>query len=294
MGIDIRHLEAFLAAAEEHSITRAARRLHQTQPALSRTISQLEQHVGACLLLRSPQGVELTPAGESFRSKALRAVNAFTEAAHDPFSAPRPLRVGHAWAALGAFTTQVIQTWRARHPESDLKLHRLDDLYAHLNEGSVDLCVVRGRPPGSVYHRELLYSEGRVAALTTGHPLADHDVIALSALSHERLVVNTASGTTELDMWGEQGRPYIGAEVATIDDWLSNIAAGNGIGITPTSSAQLYHHAEISYVRLSDAPPVAVYLTWLPNCRHPALNDFIQTVKTLTNPAPVPPRGNPP
>src|SRR5699024_4479132 len=103
-------------------ITSAARRLRQTQPTLSRTISQLEHHVGTPLLLRSPQGVELTQAGTAFRPKAVRAVSAFTEAAHEPFGARRPLRIGHAWAALGPYTTQVLRAWRERHPETSLEL----------------------------------------------------------------------------------------------------------------------------------------------------------------------------
>ncbi|WP_335622494.1 LysR family transcriptional regulator [Amycolatopsis orientalis] len=281
MGVEFRHLEAFLAAAEEGSISRAARLLRVTQPALSRTLSQLEQQVGATLLRRSAKGVELTAAGMAFRAKATQAVNAFTEAVSSPFDAPRPLRVGHAWAALGRFTTNLIQRWRVEHPEYPLQLRQVDDLYVKLDEAVIDIAVVRGQRPGSRYRHELLYREARLAAVPAQHQLANRRSVTLGELVPYDLVVNTASGTTEPYLWEENRRPAVTVEVATVDDWLSNIAAGAGLGITPDPSSQLYQRPEIVYVPLSDAPPVTVYLAWPPHSSHPALRDFLAIARAL-------------
>ena len=67
MTADLRHLRAFLAIAAEGSVTRAAARLHVTQPALSRTLRQLEQHLGVRLVDRSTHHLRLTAAGEEVR-----------------------------------------------------------------------------------------------------------------------------------------------------------------------------------------------------------------------------------
>src|ERR1700722_10854051 len=74
--MELRHLRYFVAIAEEGSITLAAgRRLHTAQPSLSRQLRELETEVGAKLLVRSVQGVELTPAGRAFLDHARLALS---------------------------------------------------------------------------------------------------------------------------------------------------------------------------------------------------------------------------
>src|SRR5215213_5362797 len=72
-AIELRHLRAFVAVAEELNFGRAADRLHLSQSALSRQVSSLERLLGCDLLRRSPHRVELTIAGEAllFRSRPL-------------------------------------------------------------------------------------------------------------------------------------------------------------------------------------------------------------------------------
>ena len=73
--MELRHLRYFVAVVEEGSLTTAAeRRLHTSQPSLSRQIRDLEDQVGAELLSRSVQGVELTAAGKAFLDHARLAL----------------------------------------------------------------------------------------------------------------------------------------------------------------------------------------------------------------------------
>ena len=65
--MELRHLRYFVAVAEAGSLTEAAeRKLHTAQPSLSRQIRDLENEVGAQLLIRNPRGIELTAAGKAF------------------------------------------------------------------------------------------------------------------------------------------------------------------------------------------------------------------------------------
>ena len=98
MTIELRHLLAFLAIADEGTLTRAATRLHLTQPALSRTLAQLEKHLGARLVDRSTHHLELTGRGHAFRAKAFlaRAVSNTSRRAlnHIPRPGSRACRSG--------------------------------------------------------------------------------------------------------------------------------------------------------------------------------------------------------
>src|SRR5689334_19767564 len=80
MTAELRHLRHFLVVAEEGHVSRAARRLHVAQPALSRSLRQLEAAVGTALLHRHARGVDLTAAGEALLPKARAAVAAADDA----------------------------------------------------------------------------------------------------------------------------------------------------------------------------------------------------------------------
>jgi LysR family transcriptional regulator, hca operon transcriptional activator len=104
--MELRHLRYFVAVVEEGSLTAAAeRRMHTSQPSLSRQIRDLERQLGAELLSRSVSGVELTPAGKAFLDHArlaLMQVDAAVEAAH------RAARPAKKTLAIGFLTGQEV------------------------------------------------------------------------------------------------------------------------------------------------------------------------------------------
>src|SRR5262245_57160641 len=111
MTMELRHLRCFLAIAEQGTLTRAATRLQLTQPVVSRTLRQLEDHLGARLVDRSTHHLGLTAAGHAFRIRAASAVAA-ADAAFDPAQlGVWPLRLGHAWSAFGEFTVSLLRSW---------------------------------------------------------------------------------------------------------------------------------------------------------------------------------------
>src|SRR5262245_53887877 len=79
-GVEVRHLRAFVAVAEELNFSRAAERLYLSQPALSRQIRMLERLVGCELLRRSTHRVELTVAGEALLDRARAVLAALDDA----------------------------------------------------------------------------------------------------------------------------------------------------------------------------------------------------------------------
>ncbi|MFI8433760.1 LysR family transcriptional regulator [Streptomyces sp. NPDC079020] len=269
--VELRHLRAFLAVADEGNVTRAAARLRLTQPAVSRTLAALEKHLGVLLVDRSTHHLALTPEGVAFRDKAAAAVAAFDEALDSGRLRTWPLRLGHAWSAFGPYTTPLLRTWQERYPQTPLELLRIDDRTAGLTRGEVDAALLRGPVDAPGLVTEELFTETRVAAVAADGPLAARPSLSLGDLVAGTVVLNTVSGTTTLDLWPPHARPAATLTVANTDDWLTAIAAGRGTGVSGASTAVMHPHAGVAYRPLDDAPPLPVLLARRDAPGHPAL-----------------------
>ncbi|MFJ3900223.1 LysR family transcriptional regulator [Streptomyces sp. NPDC090025] len=279
--IELRHLRCFLAIADEGNLTRAAARLHLTQPAVSRTLAALEKHLGVRLVDRTTHHLALTPEGRTFRDRATTAVAAF-DAAVDPAPlATRPLRLGHAWSAFGPYTTPLLRRWQREHPETPLELLRIDDRTAGLLRGEVDAALLRGPVDLPGVATEPLLTEPRVAAVPADSPLAERASLTLADLADRTAVLNAVSGTTTLALWPSPTRPRTTLTVANTDDWLAAIAAGRGIGVSSASTATLHPHPGVTYLPLRDAPPLPVLLAWREGARHPATGALGEVARAI-------------
>ncbi|MEU9126068.1 LysR family transcriptional regulator [Streptomyces sp. NPDC048506] len=275
MSIELRHFRCFLAVADTLNVTRAAERLHLTQPAVSRTLRQLEQGLGVRLVDRSTHHLALTPDGESFRDQAAIAVTAFDRALRQAHRTAWPLRLGHAWSAAGTDTTALLRRWHEEHPDTPLELLRIDDRTAGLARGDVDAALLRGevRTPGLV--TEQLTTEPRVAGLPADDPLAHRTALSLAELADRTIVLNIVSGTTTLDLWPADARPTSTLTIGNTDDWIAAITGGRAVGVTTTATAEMHPHPSMAYVPLVDAPPVPVVIARRDGPGHPRVPDLI-------------------
>jgi DNA-binding transcriptional LysR family regulator len=275
MAVDVRHLRCFLAIAEMGTITRAAAALHITQPALSRTLSQLERHLDTQLVDRSTHHLRLTAAGVAFQLRAAAAVAAVDSVVDPAQLGAWPLRVGHAWSALGRHTTPLIRRWEREHPDVPLQLLRIDDRLAGLADGSVAAAILRDPEPTPALTTELLLTEPRFAVLPSDSPLAGRDRLLLGDLSDQTVSLNPVSGTTRLSLWPAQTRPTSVVEVTNTDDWLAIIASGQAVGVTVAATMEVHPYPGVAYVPLADAPEGVVVLAWTTPMTHPAIPDLV-------------------
>ncbi|MFF4951713.1 LysR family transcriptional regulator [Streptomyces chattanoogensis] len=291
MTIELRHFRCFLAIADTLSVTRAAERLHLTQPAVSRTLRQLEQELGVRLVDRSTHHLALTPDGLTFRDQAAIAVTAFDRALGQARRAAWPLRLGHAWSAAGTYTTALLRRWHQEHPDTPLELLRIDDRTAGLARGDVDAALLRGevRAPGLLTER--LTTEPRVVGLPADDPLAGRSVLSLTDLAGRTLALNTVSGITTLDLWPTTARPASTVTIGNTDDWIAAITGGRAVGVTTSATAGMHPHPAMAYVPLADAPPVPVVIAWRDGPGHPRIPDLIRLAReVLGGPDDEPPR----
>ncbi|MFD6895255.1 LysR substrate-binding domain-containing protein [Rhodococcus sp. NPDC060086] len=177
--IRLRHLTCFVAVAHERHVGRAAERLHLTQPAVTKTLNELELLAGTKLLDRGRHGAIPTAAGERFLDHAERVVHAFDTAvaglAGAGESEHAAVRIGALPSAASVLLPAVLGELRERHPELDIRLRTgaNTELLAALRAGDVDVMIGRMSDPATMQGLsfELLYAEALAFVVRPGHPL---------------------------------------------------------------------------------------------------------------------------
>src|SRR6201996_4778054 len=172
--VELRHLRVFEAVARLKSFTRAADELSITQPALSRTIQQLEDAVGVTLLDRSSRHVVTTRAGRAFLDYVERVL---AELAHgfDALREQASIRLGFSWLLPDPGAQDTVARFE-RATGTTVSLVRTDDALGAVQQGRIDVAVVRGRvasgPPTNPVRVVHLFDEARVAVCSVHCRLA--------------------------------------------------------------------------------------------------------------------------
>src|SRR5712671_2223153 len=146
--MELRHLRYFIAAAEEENVSRAALKLHVSQPALSRQIRDLEDELGFLLLERSAKSVRLTQAGRTFLIEArgmLQRVEEGVKAARAiATSGTVELHVGYAPSLTARILPPILRAFQAELPNARVRLHDFstEEMLAGLREGRLQVAFV--------------------------------------------------------------------------------------------------------------------------------------------------------
>ena len=291
--MDFRHLRAFVAVAEERSFTKAALRLHISQPPLSRHISQLEDELGITLFVRHRQGVDLTPAGRVLFEKARtasQAVSEFHETARSVKTRHvRPVRVGIVWGLWEA-----VNRIRVRHAERfpDLPIAGQDLCAGHgdpLQERQVDVALIRAPIEDTDLDSEVLFEERLVALLGDTHPLAARDSVKLADLAAEPLLLFDRSHgpgiyDKTLDLYraaGIQPRVVEGQPPPNAQGAMMPVASRQGIYIGIASPLTQTHIASgVAVVPLAEPnASIEVRIAWRKNESSRNVREFIRSAR---------------
>ena len=142
------HLRYFATVADEGQITRAARKLHVTQPALSRAMGELESELGVRLIERHARGITLTPAGERFLVSARAAVAAWTDAVANARSHAEvdssAVEFGFLGVPPGLDSPRVLEEFAQAHPAIELRFRELPFPYTPTKSWLADVDVGAG------------------------------------------------------------------------------------------------------------------------------------------------------
>jgi len=289
-------LRYFVTVAEEGQITRAARKLHLAQPALSQAIAQLESELDVELLIRHPRGVTLTDAGQAFLIKARAVLAAEAETARVALSLRRAasaaITIGFIGPPPALSTPELFTTFAERNPHAQISFMDLafpaGDTSAWMAEVDVAFC----HPPvaGEGVNVQAVRVEPRAVVLRRDHPLAARgaldvaDVLEETFISYHPQVQEQWAGFHSLDdhraappqrMTDDHARSSL--------QMLGIMAAGRAVTTLPAGDARLALQvlADAVAIPLADAAPASVSLIWRADASNALVDQIVACARDL-------------
>lgn len=270
--MELRHLRYFVAVAEERGITRAAARLHVSQPPLSRQIRDLENELQAPLLDRSAKQIELTAAGKLFLKEARAVLRRMDEAVSRvkalPHGTTEEIRVGYSPSPTLELLPRVLKIFRKQHPRIRVLLLDLasDEIQTQLKTRKLDAALVVEPPlkrgSGLVFEPIKEMPIGIITA--SDGVLARRRSVTLGEVMRQPIVAFVHGGYPDYHHWlkgliKHAGcRPRIVAHVDGAASLLAAVEAGQGIAFVPPAYS-LSAGRRIKFVPIKpSAPPVVV------------------------------------
>lgn len=236
--MDFRHIKAFIAVADALSVTKAAERLHISQPPLSRHIHQLEEELGLTLFVRHRQGVTLTDVGKRLLEKA-RALDAagteFSETARQMArSEESRIRIGIGWG-LWDVVNRLRVEFTKQHPDVTFEVRDVycsDDCQDHLKNATLDLVFTRPPFDETLVDAVPIFHERIQAVVADDSPLASRQEVRLRDLANVPLL-----------LWDRHMGP-------ALYDRVLELYARSGFTppMIPTPGAGPYNHAGLMMV----------------------------------------------
>ena len=291
--MELRHLRYFVAVAEAGSLTvAAARKLHTSQPSLSRQIRDLEEKVGTQLLTRRARGIELTPAGQAFLPHArsvLAQVEAAIEAARRVAHPAKPhfamgFQIGHELTWM----PEALRILRHELPNIDVMISSQysPQLANALLKGHLDAAFVRREQGMPELAFRPLVKEALVVVLPSDHRLA-----ARRAISPGDLVAETFVAVSDrapvlravIDDYLRRSRINItpGHEVDNVVMGVSLIASTGGVAILPAYAQNFFTPSVTSRPLKGGTPTVELVLGYKKSNKSPILELLLSRLDEL-------------
>jgi DNA-binding transcriptional LysR family regulator len=270
--MELRHLRVFVELAAEQHFGRTAKRLRVAQSAISQTVRDLEDEVGARLFQRSSRLFEITPAGRAllaFANQALQAVDRGVHAARDASQGHGRLTLRCVSAALATRLPAVLARFGREHPEVviDLQDGSSEESLASLRAGKCDVAFVSlaaSKRVGAPFETRAVEIGRLGVVMAKGHPLATRRVIPAKALAGQRLLQLRREGEPDARARLDARIPGASAsaiELAHVEGLLALVAANVGVAVLPAFLVR-GHSAALVAVPLAEGGEVGIVAVW--------------------------------
>jgi len=290
--MELRHLKYFIAAAEEENVSRAALKLHVSQPGISRQIRDLEHEIGFDLFHRTAKSLKLTAAGKVFLEEARAVLQRADDAvknARAVSSGSGELHVGYAPSLTARFLPQALRAFQSGMPRVRVKLHdcSTEEMLANLRANKLQLALtirVDSRILREFNFVELT-RETLLLAVSPRHKLAKSRSVTLGEAIREPLVSYSRKDYPEaykmvISLFaGSKVKPRIAEEHDSMSSLIAAIESGAGVGIVP-DSLKCNAGWRLKFIPFSPAlHPVIIGAYWPKKQKSAAAEQFVQCAK---------------
>ena len=289
VNVELRHLRAFVAVAEELNFTRAAQRLHLAQQALSKQIAQLEERVGTPLVERTTRKVALTPAGVALLEQArplLQGAEEAVAAAREAGAVRATLNVGFVAAVTYEPAGVALDAFRRARPDVQLNVVFGDllDPAGGLRTGESDVAFTHGPFDETGLESEFLWEEPMGILAAEGHALAEGPVLLADVIAQPTFDFPTPDVRWRgFWMLTEQrgGRPpKIVAQFHSLDAMIGAVRAGLGIHLSAECiQSMLPPGSGVVFRPIADMPGLEHFVSWRAGDRREVVADFVAAAR---------------
>lgn len=288
--MDIDLLRAFVETADAGAMSRAARALGVSQPALTLQVQKLERHLGAALFRRHGRGVALTASGQALYPRARRILDELRAAEDavraDGDAAAAALRVG----AIPTIAPYVVPDALRRLPESARRRVELHEDYSaalarRLLDGALDVVIAAQPHPFEHLELEVLGTDALLVAVPATHPAARRGRITLEQLRDAPAVTLDPVHCLGEQVAGfcssRQVLPTVVCRTAQLATVLSLVGAGIGVSIVPAMAASRASGTRAAFVPLAEHPLQRdIVAAWRPGApRSAPARAFVEAVR---------------
>lgn len=292
MSIDLKQLRYFLAVAEEKSFSRAAERLHISQPPLSQQIMKLESELGVKLFARTTRTFELTVAGKALMSEASELLAKMRMTIDTIRQIDRGevgrLRVGIVGSAMWGPIPSLLEEFQTKFPRVTWTIHELGPTlqYEALRAKQVD--VGFWREPRldeddlkqDNLRQELCFREDVCVAINEHHPLAKEEAIELMDIADEpmlTLALDKSSFPRYLIQCCVKAgfQPTIFQEASEPQTLLAMVGAGLGVALLPETTSRIGWPGVVFLPIRSNPPSANLYITYTTLDDAPVVRAFL-------------------
>jgi len=299
MSIDLKQLKYFLAIAEEKSFSRAAERLHISQPPLSQQIMKLENELGVKLFARTTRTFELTVAGKALMSEAAELLGKMRMTIDTIRQIDRGevgrLRVGIVGSAMWGPIPSLLEEFQTKFPRVTWTIHELGPTlqYEALRAKQIDVGFWREPKldeddlKNDNLRQELCFREDVCVAINEHHPLAKQDAIELVDIADEpmlTLALDKSSFPRYLIQCCVNAgfQPTIFQEASEPQTLLAMVGAGLGVTLIPETTGRIGWPGVVFLPIRTNPPSANLYITYTTTDDAPVVRAFLNILNPLS------------